>query len=199
MTASAPLTILSTAYWPPVDYLLAIQSAQAVLLEEHEHYIKQSYRNRTIICGANGPENLIVPIVLPKGSHTPITQARIDYAIAWPRQHLQAITSAYGKSPFFIHFFPQVKQLLEPHYPTVLQLNQTILTFLLRHFDLSTPIKPTTSYQASYPAPTLDLRYTLHPKRPRPCPLRYFQQFEPRYDFLPNASALDLLFQRGEL
>lgn len=199
MAHAAPLTILATAYWSPVDYLLAIQNAQTARLEWHEHYQKQSYRNRTTICGANGPEDLIVPIRLPHGTHTPIAEAQPDYSVPWPHQHLHAISSAYGKSPFYIHFFPQVQLLLTQQYPTLLQLNSSLLAFLCTHLHIQTPIDHTPYFQAHYPAPTLDLRYAIHPKHPRPCSLRYFQQFETRYGFLPNASALDLLFQRGEL
>ena len=103
--------VLTTAYMPPVDYVEAIASAELVLLEAHEHYQKQSYRNRAEVVGPNGVERLVVPVVRPGGVHTPIKEVAISYATRWVEQHLGALRACYGQSAFFIHYFPELERM----------------------------------------------------------------------------------------
>lgn len=46
--------ILSSAYWPNLIYLSYFLHANSVMMEQHEHFQKQSYRNRCLILSANG-------------------------------------------------------------------------------------------------------------------------------------------------
>ncbi len=83
-TLNSQLSILSTAYWPPVQYFAHIAAAGTVLLEQHENYQKQSYRNRCMIYAANGPTPLIIPVVKLPGGKMPVRDVRIDYATMPP-------------------------------------------------------------------------------------------------------------------
>lgn len=197
----APRTIvLSTAYLPPVDYLEAFASARLVILEAHEHYQKQSYRNRAEVVGANGVERLVVPVERPGGSHTPIKEVRVSYATRWVEQHLGALRACYGQSAFFIHFYPEIAATLQWGYPTLWELNNALLRLMLRYFGVRTEWIETDAYRATYPAAeALDLRAAFHPKRPRPAGKHYFQAFADRHGFQPNMSAIDLLLQEGRL
>ena len=107
--------LIELHHLPCLDYWKTILEAhnlgKEVILEANENFNKQSYRNRTYILGANGKLALTVPV--QKGSQkTLITEVKIDYSADWNRQHWQSIKSAYGKSPFFIHY----ADFLEPIY-----------------------------------------------------------------------------------
>ncbi|MGV8096289.1 MAG: WbqC family protein [Mangrovibacterium sp.] len=54
--------LLSSAYLPPVQYIAKFLQYQTILIETDENFLKQSYRNRTIILTANGPESLVIPV-----------------------------------------------------------------------------------------------------------------------------------------
>lgn len=192
--------VLSTAYLPPVDYIRAVASARLVLLEAHEHYQKQSYRNRAMVVGANGVERLVVPVIRPNGSHTPIKEIGISHATRWDAQHLGSLRACYGQSAFFIHYYPEIENILQHGYPTLWELNLALLVYLLKRFGITTAVKETHSYLAEYPPQeAIDLRAAFHPKRHRPTGQKYFQAFADRLGFQPNMSAVDLLLQEGTL
>ena len=70
--------LFSTAYLPPVKYiLLAIQNG-SILLDAHEHFVKQSYRSRSTIYGPNGKQDLIIPVVHTDLFTIPIKEVKIQ-------------------------------------------------------------------------------------------------------------------------
>jgi hypothetical protein len=56
------VVLLSTAYLAPVSYYVLLARAGKVVIEQHENYQKQSYRNRCLIAAANGPMVLSIPV-----------------------------------------------------------------------------------------------------------------------------------------
>lgn len=55
---------LSTAYLAPVQYYCKLFQYEQVYIETEENYLKQTYRNRCHIAGANGVLPLSIPIEL---------------------------------------------------------------------------------------------------------------------------------------
>lgn len=45
------IAYLSSAYLAPVEYYTKLLAYDKVLVEQHDHYIKQTYRNRCTIAG----------------------------------------------------------------------------------------------------------------------------------------------------
>ena len=56
------IPLLTSAYLAPIRYYARLYAAQQVLLETHDHYVKQTYRNRCLIAGPNGVQALTIPI-----------------------------------------------------------------------------------------------------------------------------------------
>lgn len=190
--------VLTTAYLPPLDYILYIRHAERVLLEAHESYQKQSYRNRAQVAGPNGLENLVVPILQPDGHNTPIKKIIVDGATRWGAQHVGAMQSAYGKSAFRPYYSPEIARCIEQAVGQSLwDFNLQLLQCLLRWFGITTPIAETPRFEKEYGSGFLDLRGEMHPKRPRAASVRYFQGFAHRNGFFPNLSCVDYLFQEG--
>ena len=59
--------ILSSYYFGNIQIFSHIVNSDCIVVEQNDHYSRQSYRNRTTIMAANGSMNLIVPVVKPKG------------------------------------------------------------------------------------------------------------------------------------
>ena len=182
---------------------MSLAQCPIVYLEAHEHYVKGSYRNRCHIAAANGVQRLSIPLRKGKHQQQPIREVRIAYDEPWQARHWQAIRSAYGSAPFFEHvadvlhpFFHQKK------YDLLWDWNLDLLHRLLSLARLNTEIRFTETFGQAPPG-TLDFRETFHPKRPappeRPAPIRYPQVFEDRHGFLPDLSAIDLLFCSGRV
>ena len=99
--------LLSTAYFPPAEYFSLIARAGDVVIEKHENYLKQTYRNRCMILGPNGPLQLTVPVLRGSFHKTPLRDLRIDNSRRWRELHLRGITSAYAGLEVRISFTDQ--------------------------------------------------------------------------------------------
>ena len=100
--------ILQSVYAGNVNYYAAFLKADEVLIDVNEHFLKQSYRNRCVIAGANGPLNLIVSVKRKTG-RIKLKDVEIDYSENW-QNHLQdhSIDRRFGR-------FESKLQVLSPH------------------------------------------------------------------------------------
>ena len=57
--------ILATTYFGPVQWYQKLNRFDGVLMEQHEHFLKQTYRNRCIIATTQGLQALTVPVEAP--------------------------------------------------------------------------------------------------------------------------------------
>lgn len=195
--------LLSLQYLPPISWFLALAQAPKVYLEQHEHYVKGSYRNRCIIASVNGPERLSITLRKGKNQQQGIREVRIAYDEPWQIRHWRAICTAYGNSPFFEHY----AELFEPFYKEkkyelLWDWNYDLLMLCLKILKLKTAILFTEKYEA-HPEYAIDLRNDFSPKTNNQStgfqPIKYPQVFEDRLGFLPDLSILDLIFCAGRL
>ncbi len=189
--------LLTTAYLPPLPYLLACHAAEQIVLEGHEHYQKQSYRNRAEIATALGKLSLVVPVKLPHGHGSPIATVEVDYATPWPRLHLGALQAAYAKTPYYAHYIGGLEAIIRSRHTLLLELNAQLLQYLLQAFGLQRPVGYTEGYEPTPPQGYTDLRNAFHPKHPALPGPSYYQPFAERVGFIPNLTAVDLLFNEG--
>ena len=82
--------LLTSAYLAPVQYYTKIYAADCVVEERHDHYVKQTYRNRCVIAGPGGPLPLTVPVENRPSPHTPTCDVRISDHGNWRHLHWQA-------------------------------------------------------------------------------------------------------------
>lgn len=190
--------LLSTAYWPPVNWLAYACQARHVSIEACEHYQKGSYRNRCHIGGHNGIQRLSIPLLKGKHQQTPIRDVRLSDAENWQRLHWRSIATAYGNAPYFEHYEASIIAFYQKKYRFLFDFNLECLQWLLPHWNISTDFQWTETYEHHYPPPTIDARNAINPANPTPHTPRYGQVFEDRHGFLPNLSALDLLLCCGK-
>ena len=125
--------ILSTAYFPPIEYFAYILEAEEIFIEKEENYHKQTYRNRCYILSVNGPQCLSVPVYAGSLHKTIIKDIRIDYSKRWQQVHLRAIRSSYGSSPFFQYYFEEFESIIQNNYEFLLDLNMNLLELILKY------------------------------------------------------------------
>jgi hypothetical protein len=184
-------------YLPTLEFFTAIYGADELLICPNDLYQRQSFLNRTRILLANKVETLSVP-VQGRRPRIPVSQVKIDHSQRWQAVHLRGIQSAYGKAPFFEHFFPFFQQVLESEQESLWELNLKLLTICLKL--LRWPAKVTGIENLEITPEIVDLRGQIRPGRP------FFERnyYEPYFysqlfgvNFEPNLSVLDLLFCAG--
>lgn len=194
--------ILSTAYFPPIQYISKIFHAENIDLEVMENFGKQSYRNRCEIMTANGPLTLTVPVD-NANSGMPIKEMKINYVTPWQRLHLKGIKTAYTAAPYFDYFIDEIAPIFERKERWLLDLNQITLETILEFLKIRKTITPTTEFIKEYPTEIADFRNGIHPKISHRIPdpnftaIPYRQVFSDKQPFAPNMSILDLLFCEG--
>ena len=191
--------LIETHYLPSIAYFSALQNVNEVLLEKHERYVKQSYRNRTYIVSTQGKEKLIVPLTSKHGKVL-ITDVRIDYGQKWLNQHWRAIQSAYGKAPFFEYYKEDLETVLFKKTMFLYDLNFELLSMCLKWLKRDVTLKESVAYEVTPSPPILDLRGSISFKNEENLvnlyrPYRYYQVFG--NTFVGNASILDLIFSEG--
>jgi hypothetical protein len=195
--------LLSTAYLPNIQYFSKILSHNRIFIEAHENYQKQSYRNRAVILGANGPLDLVIPVIKSEGNHTKTRSVLIDYTLPWQQIHWKAIVSAYKNSPFFDIFEQELQPLYQRKEKFLLDWNFLMLDKLLAITGVQKTYSLTEIYIVQPKDGFCDYRNSIHPKKrlQKPDaqfePIRYFQVFSEKYEFIPNLSIVDLLFNEG--
>ena len=127
----------------------------------------------------------------------PYRKVLIDNTQSWQRTHWRALTTAYGKSPFFEHYMDELKPLFERKWIYLFDLNLEALVLLKRllRFDENN-FELTKSY-TKYPE-SQDFRGFIKPNRDINHKfVEYVQVFADKTGFVPNLSVLDLLFCMG--
>ena len=195
--------LLSSTYLGPVQYYTKIITYRKALIEQHEHYPKQSYRNRCIIYGANGPVVLSIPVKKPAGSKTKTRDILLDYDTLWQNNHWRTIFSAYNSSPFFQFYEDDFRPFYEKKYKYLLDYNMYMQKTILDNLNIQVPeIQLTGNFIAEQTHPH-DFRYLIHPKKnyreldPSFHPVPYTQVFSEKHNFTANLSIIDLLFNEG--
>lgn len=186
------MKLLSTAYFPDVAYFSVLMKEEAVLMEKHEHFIKQTTRNRCVIATTQGPLHLSIPLI-NEGNKTSITNKKIAYTENWQAKHWRAIESSYNKSAYFEYFEEDLKNILLKKHELLFDLNLELIQHLLHILRLKREILFTSEYHAS--GDFVDLRDEAALGKMNFPP--YYQVFKDKTGFLPNMSVLDLIFNEG--
>ena len=191
-------SLFSTAYFPPVSYVAAMVKSDSIVIEQYETFPKQTYRNRTVIAAANGLLSLTVPVVRTNGNHTYTKDMAICYNENWVLKHWRAIESAYNSSPYFLYYKDEVETILDKQYPTLIDLNISILAFIFKKLKLKKEVILSSDYVLRIGEGSIDYRNTFTPKNKEVLQLSpYDQVFADRLGFQSDISILDLLFNLG--
>ncbi len=208
------IPLLSAFYFGSVEHYRILAEHPKVIIDIGEHYERQSYRTRTNIIGPNGINDLVVPIARKSGEKMPMHEVGLSYVETWQLQHVHAIRSAYGKTPWFIHFIDEIEAVVLKKYDRLVELDLATMRLGMKWLGLGTEVQVSETYvDAKDPmfgddgsstfsgGTTLDLRKTLHPKERLPTEITavapYTQVFADRHGFTPRLSIVDLVCNSG--
>lgn len=191
-------TLLHPTYFPDI-VTMAVMVNKEIIWEVEDNYQKQTYRNRCHICTDQGKHLLTIPIKHVGGSsgRQKYKAVCIDNSYPWQQQHWKTLQTAYRSSAFFEFYEDELEPLFSKKYDFLLDYNLKTIEFLCDVIGISVPTEKTKSYQLNF-EPGFDGRSLVNAKKQIEVPhTPYFQLFEDRNGFVPNASCLDLLFNEG--
>ena len=192
------LAIFPLFYIPPVSYFTALKDNNFTFsIEKHEHFPKQTYRNRASIASPDGVLDLFIPVVKGSKLRKAYKDVKISYDSKWQRLHWLSLQTCYRSSAYFEFYEDGLAPFYEKKYDFLFDYNLDLFEWIAKQMKL--PVAPTLSTEYDKEIPnTVDLRDQFSKKNIHAADTKpYFQVFSDRNEFIANLSIVDLLFNQG--
>lgn len=182
-------------YLAPVPFYAQLFAAGTLIVDDTSPFVKQTFRNRTIITAENGAQTLTIPVV--HNGNQAMRDVRISEHGNWRHLHWNAMVSAYRKSPFFDYYADDFAHFYEERDGFLMDFNMRLQNVVCELLGIDKKVVFITEGMDC--STICDMRNIAEPKvlaaigSSQP----YYQVFARRNGFIPNASIADLLFNMG--
>jgi hypothetical protein len=197
---SAPL-VYPSLYNGPINYYARLIREEQIILEQYDHYSKQTYRNRCRLMGPNGIMTLSVPVKKRRGGKTLMRDILVDYDTPWNTIHWRSMVGAYAASPFFNLMREEYFPFYHRRFRYLIDLNMGLTTLTLGLIGADIPATLTQEFcmpsGENAKSPWYHSKKKVEETDPGFHPPEYHQVFSERFGFRSNLSILDLLFNEG--
>ncbi|WP_113652794.1 WbqC family protein [Pedobacter namyangjuensis] len=192
------LPLFPLFYLPPVAYFSKLKEHNFnITIEKHEHFIKQTYRNRVKIASPDGILDLTIPVVKGSKVHTPVKDVKISYDFKWQRLHWLSMQTCYRSSAYFEYYEDGLAYFYEKKFDFLFDYNLELLHWLFKQLKINAQINFSDEYFKEL-TEGVDLRNSFAKNENNLVETKnYFQVFSDRNEFIPNLSIVDLLFNQG--
>ncbi len=189
------IELLCPAYLPNAEYFSWLLKQDTVFFAGETLYQKQTFRNRTMIYGANGELKLIIPIRHNQKNTKPLDiEIKISYDMNWQNQHWKSICSSYRSSPFFEFYEDEIAEFYKEKRESLFMFNLSLLIKLMMLLEEPFEYKIISFENGIYS----HLNSLITPKiKSQTIFETYTQVFSSKHGFISNLSILDILFNLG--
>ncbi|GAA3615658.1 WbqC family protein [Flavivirga amylovorans] len=189
--------IIHPTYFPSIAHFVAMIKAKTIVYETDDNFLKQTYRNRTHIYGANGKLTLNIPVIHSQKNRQKYRDVKIFNEEKWQSLHWKSLLSAYRTSPFFEYYEDELQPLFNTKMDYILDYNFKCLQVICDCLQLELNTSKSETFQKIVDDKT-DFRSLVNAKKePYQNFDTYTQVFNNKHGFIPNLSILDLLFNEG--
>lgn len=189
--------IVHPTYFPSIAHYVAMANTDEVCFETDDNFLKQTYRNRCYIYGANGKMGLNIPVIHSQKNRQKYKDVKIFNDDNWQSNHWKSLLSAYRTSPFFEYYEDDLKPLFHEKADYILDFNFKCLEVINTCLQLEVKASKTLQYNKDIVDKT-DFRFLVHAKKEvNQAFEKYTQVFSNKHGYISNLSILDLLFNEG--
>lgn len=144
---SKRIAIVQSSYLPWKGYFDLIRSVDEFVLYDDMQFTRRDWRSRNRIKTANGLHWLSVPVNVKGKYEQKIKDTQIADA-EWPEKHWQTLRHAYGKTPFFKLYRPQIEAAFNElsGEKMLSQVNHRLTRLVCDLLGIDTPIKWSMDY-----------------------------------------------------
>lgn len=189
------IPLLCPTYLSNVQYFGWLLKQDSVTFSGDTYYQKQTFRNRTVIYGANGQLKLIIPIRHnQKNIKTLDREIEIAFDTDWQNQHWKSICSAYSSSPYFEYYEDEIAPLYQEKKENLFMFNLSILNKIMILLEESFDYKIISRERGIYK----HMNKLIVSKIKTSTKFEtYTQVFSYKHGFIQNLSILDVIFNLG--
>ena len=189
--------LINPNYFPNIHQFTQIIKADNIIFEVSDNYQKQTFRNRTYICGANGKLGLFIPVIHTHKKRELFKDVKISYESNWMDLHLKSLQSAYRSSPYFEYFEDDLIKLYSEKEKFLVDFNIKCFKLISNLLDLDLDFKISNEYLEKT-SDIIDLRDLSNARKEKKIETpKYIQVFESKHGYINNLSILDLIFSEG--
>ncbi|MBJ6366963.1 WbqC family protein [Snuella sedimenti] len=189
--------LIHPTYFPNIAHFVAMVKANHIQFEVEDNFLKQTYRNRTYIYGANGKLALHIPVIHTQKNRQKYKDVKIFNAENWQVTHWKSLLSAYRTSPFFEYYEDELFPLFNCKMDYILDFNLKCFEVICECLQLELNTSKSQTFNKSVEN-CEDFRYLVNAKKEQQQSFdAYTQVFDNKHGFIPNLSILDLLFNEG--
>lgn len=218
------VSINQPAYLPWLGYLDRIAQSDLHIVLDHVQFEKNSMVNRNKIRNKDSWSWLTVP-VKTKGlfENLAINKLETVSSSSWGQKHFKTLSMAYSKSSYYKDYSDYFEDLYARDWPLLLPCINNITSFLLREFNIATPLVSSSSMRPRSAKSDLilqlclDVGATTYLSGPfgrdylnmssferAGIEIEYHEYIHPEYPqvysgFYPFMSSVDLLFNLGSV
>lgn len=143
----------TAAYLPTAAWIRAFLKGSPLQMAKRDY-------SRTLVEGnLPGGQTLSVPILGGSAAikRLPLTELRISAHGDWTRIHLGALEAAYGREPYFQHYFPHIAGIISAYPPLLADMNRALLRVLLGPQERQSTLTALRSLRERHPERTAQI------------------------------------------
>jgi len=125
-------------FMPWIKLLDKILASDIYVAYDTVQFTKKEFHSRQKIKRINGPNWLSVPVI--QNSHQKIEAVQIDNQMHWRHKHLGALQQDYRRAKYFDDIYPMVEEIYGHGHRFLVDLNLDLITAFCRYLGSSTRV-----------------------------------------------------------